>query len=148
MCKTLRSRMRSSSAICTSSAVLPTPARAATTPTLPRPRPPCIDFSKTRMGLRSFTSLRYMPVPSLSLLGLLFAVLLDELLGERRRQRSVARKLHGELGFPLGRGAEDGREAEHLREGHLGLDTGEAVALRRADDDAAALHEDANDPAL
>src|SRR5688500_3479931 len=101
MCSTLRSRSRSSSAICTKSAVFPTPAREATIPTLPAPRPPCIDFSKTRMGLRSFTSLRKVGIRSLRLLALLFAVLLDELLAERCRQGRVAGKLHGELGLAL-----------------------------------------------
>src|SRR4029079_17137242 len=137
MCRTLRSRRRSSRAICTRSAVLPTPAREATTPTFPRPRPPCIDFSKTRMGLRSFTSLRYMAT-SLPLLLLLFAELLDELLADRSRHRRVPRELHGELGLPLRGRAEHRREAEHLRERHLCLDAREAVALGRADDDPAA----------
>src|SRR4029079_5197933 len=104
MWRTLQSRSRSSSAICTSSAVFPTPARAATTPTFPRPSPPCIDFSKTRMGLRSFTSLRYIAAPPswlLRLLGQLLAVLLHELFRDRPREESVARELHGELRFPL-----------------------------------------------
>jgi hypothetical protein len=75
-------------------------------------------------------------------------VLLDELFGERRRHRKVARELHRELGLALGRGAEHRRVAEHLGEGHLGLDAGEALVLGGADDDAAALHEHADDAAL
>jgi hypothetical protein len=38
--------------------------------------------------------------------------------------------------------------AEHLGERHLGLDAAEAVALGGAHDDAAALHERADDAAL
>src|SRR5262245_25572623 len=113
MCKTLRSRIRSSRAICTRSGVLPTPAREATTPTLPRPRPPCIDFSKTRIGLFSLTSLRYTASPLLGLLGLLLTVLLDQLLADCRGDGRVARELHGELGLALRRRPERGREPEH-----------------------------------
>src|SRR3954465_8789136 len=118
MWRTRRSRRRSSSAICTSSGVLPTPAAPPTTPRFPRPSPPWIDFSKTRIGLRSFTSLRYIASPSLGLLGQLLAVLLDELLCDRPWKGSIPRELHGELGFALRGRAEDGGEAEHLGQRH------------------------------
>src|SRR5262245_17826660 len=148
MCRTFRSRIRSSSAIWTSSGVLPTPAREATTPTLPRPRPPCIDFSKTRIGLFSLTSLRYTGSPLLGLLRLLLAVLLDQLFADGRRDRGVPRELHGELGLALRSRTEARPEAEHLGEGHLRLDPRETVTLGRADDDPAALHEDTDHPAV
>src|SRR4051812_48302625 len=99
------------------------------------------------MGLRSFTSLRY-KAPSLRFLGQLFAILLDELFGDRVRQRGVARELHGELGLALGGRAEDRREAEHVGERDLGLDAREAVAFGAADGDAASLHQDTHDTTL
>src|SRR5262245_2527036 len=148
MCRTFRSRIRSSSAIWTSSGVLPTPGREATTPTFPRPRPPCIDFSKTHSGLFSLTSLRYTASPLLGLLGLLLAVLLDQLLADRGRDGGIAGALHRELRLALGSRSEGRREAEHLGEGDLRLDAGEAVALRRTDHDPAALHQDPDDAAV
>src|SRR6266545_7808753 len=97
--------MRSSRPMCTRQAVLPTPARAMTTPRLPFPSPPWIDFSRIRNGLCSFTSLAYMGRGSLLLGGglELLVVLRDELLGDVGGHLEVARKLHRELGLALRR---------------------------------------------
>src|SRR5262245_18491272 len=126
-------------------AVFPMPGRDRTTPTLPVPRPPWIERSNTRRGLRSWTFLTTMLGTSYLLRLLIRApdaalVLLDQLGRGLRGDRRVARELHRELGLPLARRAQLGRVAEHLAERDLGVDPGEALFFRRSDDHAAALH--------
>src|SRR5688500_12067361 len=91
-------------------ALLPTPARDATTPMLPLPTPPWTERSNTRSGLRCVSSLRCMAgslsCPVRSLLrcvrgGAAGLRLLDELLHHVARGGSVALELERELRLAL-----------------------------------------------
>src|SRR6056297_1611106 len=151
MCRTLRSRIRSSRATSTRNAVLPMPARLITSPTLPLPRPPWIERSNTRMGLRSLTSFWYISVSSVRLVaagGLLLEPLLAELFRDLRGSGSVPGEFHGELGLALSGRAQNGGVAEHLAQRDVGVETNEAGVLGGSDHHAATLHERAQDLAL
>src|SRR5437773_2691335 len=117
--------MASSRAIPTRNAVLPMPWRATTTPILPGPRPPWIECSNNRSGLRSLSSLLYISSSSLFVVigNQAGAVLLNQFLVDFRWNRSIARELHRVFRLSLRGRAEIGRVAEHFRQRHFGVDT-------------------------
>ena len=84
----------------------------------------------------------------LGLLSFLLAAGFDDFFGQGLGDAGVAGHFHREGGHALAHGADDGGVAEHLGQGHLGLDDGEGLAVLGGVDHAAAAVEVADDGAL